>query len=56
MFALDEAPLTCEAFVAEGGMQMFLRVLEVGDSICGCSCPIGCTGCSINILESIRGR
>jgi len=29
MFVLDEAPLTCEAFIAEGGMQIFLRILEV---------------------------
>jgi len=26
---VDEAPLTCEVFVEEGGMQCFMRVLEV---------------------------
>jgi len=25
------------------------------DSNCGSSYPVGCTGCSINILESNRG-
>jgi len=38
VFAIDEAPLTCEAFVAEGGMQIFLRVLEVCASNCMCLC------------------
>jgi len=27
---IDEAPLTCEVFVDEGGMEIFLKVLEVG--------------------------
>jgi len=31
---VDEAPLTCETFIAEGGMQMFLRVLEVCSTVC----------------------
>lgn len=35
MLAVDEAPLTCEAFIEEGGMQIFLRVLEVCAINCG---------------------
>ena len=35
MFAVDEAPLTCEAFIEEGGMQIFLRILEVSGINCG---------------------
>jgi len=29
VFAIDEAQLTCEAFIAEGGMEMFMRLLQV---------------------------
>jgi len=29
VFVADEAPLTCEMFVEEGGMQIFMRILEV---------------------------
>jgi len=33
MFVADEAQSTCETFIAEGGMEIFIRVLEASDHI-----------------------